>query len=75
MHRNLQFLQSTVKNAAVGEYEIVGGNADASKDYVDMNIAVKETFFTTNKVTIVVKKDGKRRIIPLFPELLQQCGG
>lgn len=47
------------KNAAVGEYEIVGGNADASKDYVDMNIAVKETFFATNKVTIVVKKDGK----------------
>lgn len=47
------------KNAAVGEYEIVGGDADTSKDYVDMNIAVKETFFATNKVTIAVKKDGK----------------
>ena len=47
------------KKSNISEYQIVGGASDDSKDYVDMNLEVKETFFATNKVSITVHKDGK----------------
>ncbi len=47
------------KRSNISEFQIVGGASDDSKDYVDMNLEVKETFFATNKVSITVHKDGK----------------
>lgn len=43
---------------AVSSYDAVGSKDNEEANYVDMTLSVEESFFTTNNVKIVVKKDG-----------------
>lgn len=43
---------------AVSNYDAVGSKDNEEANYVDMTLSVEESFFTTNNVKIVVKKDG-----------------
>lgn len=44
---------------AVNSYDAIGSADTANPNYVDMSLSVEEAFFSTDKVDIKVKKDGK----------------
>ncbi len=55
-----ELLVTAVDSASsnVTSYQVVGAADEANADYVDMTISIVETFFASNNVSIVVKKDG-----------------
>ncbi len=42
----------------ISEYDVIGGSASSSADYVNMKVTINETFFAGDDVTIKVTKDG-----------------